>query len=340
MADFAIIGGGIVGVMTAREVAAREPGSIITVLERDAIGQGASRRSAGLHWPFGATPRLRAMTAYSQRYYAALAHDDPGLPIHALDAHVHASAADRLRAITLDEANLRKASGNWRVDGCQYADVRGLAEALADALRPQVTFREGTQVTAIDSGPDGVGVELGTGERLYADRVVLTPGPWIAAPAWRNLLAPLRLRIKKIVALHVDLGPDADAGLAVFADDDAFLLPIAEHGYQLFSYTRDEWDVDPDALHGSVSPADIAAGRACLRRHVPELADAAMSGRVFCDAYSPNREPVVRAMDGAGRVVFAGAASGSGYRLAPAIAAEAVDVLTSREGVARDHQYV
>ncbi len=297
MADFAIIGGGIVGVMAAREVAARVPGSTITVLERDAIGQGASRRSAGLHWPFGATPRLRAMTAYSQRYYAALAHDDPGLPIHALDAHVHASAADRLRAITLDEANLRKASGNWRVDGCQYADVRGLAEALADAS-------------------------------------------WIAAPAWRNLLAPLRLRIKKIVALHVDLGPDADAGLAVFADDDAFLLPIAEHGYQLFSYTRDEWDVDPDALHGSVSPADIAAGRACLRRHVPELADAAMSGRVFCDAYSPNREPVVRAMDGAGRVVFAGAASGSGYRLAPAIAAEAVDVLTSREGVARDHQYV
>jgi len=64
-----------------------------------------------------------------------------------------------------------------------------------------------------------------------------------------------------------------------------------------------------------------------LERYLPELADAASSGRVFCDAYSPTGEPCVRTLDQAGRIVFAGAANGSGYRLAPAIASEAADLL-------------
>jgi glycine/D-amino acid oxidase-like deaminating enzyme len=57
------------------------------------------------------------------------------------------------------------------------------------------------------------------------------------------------------------------------------------------------------------------------------MADSARSGRVFCDAYSADREPLVRALDEEGRLVFAGAANGSGYRLAPAIAAEAAHLL-------------
>jgi glycine/D-amino acid oxidase-like deaminating enzyme len=57
------------------------------------------------------------------------------------------------------------------------------------------------------------------------------------------------------------------------------------------------------------------------------LAEHGNSGRVFCDAYSPDRQPVIRPLDAAGRIVFAGAAGGSGYRLAPAIASETADVL-------------
>jgi hypothetical protein len=49
----------------------------------------------------------------------------------------------------------------------------------------------------------------------------------------------------------------------------------------------------------------------------------------------------VRPLDEAGRIVFAGAAGGSGYRLAPAIAAEAVDLLLHQtEGVNGDPEYV
>jgi glycine/D-amino acid oxidase-like deaminating enzyme len=93
----------------------------------------------------------------------------------------------------------------------------------------------------------------------------------------------------------------------------------------------------------------VRAARDCLRRWAPALAGACTGGRVFCDAYSPDGEPVVCALADTGRIVFAGAASGSGYRLAPAIATQAVDLLLGEpsatgapitEGVTGDHQYV
>jgi D-arginine dehydrogenase len=142
----------------------------------------------------------------------------------------------------------------------------------------------------------------------------------------------------------------------LFDDSDAFLLPLVHRGHWLFSYCCPEWDVDPDALAGGLFATDIRAARDCLRRYSPALASACRAGRVFCDAYSPGQEPVVRALDEAGRLVFAGAANGSGYRLAPAIASEAADLLrpltgscggSSRkagnarsQGATSDHQHV
>ncbi|MEU3772455.1 FAD-dependent oxidoreductase [Streptomyces sp. NPDC032472] len=166
-----------------------------------------------------------------------------------------------------------------------------------------------------------------TGETLSAAKAVLAPGPWLADPAWRSLVEPLGARVKKIVALHVDKAPQAHAGAVVFEDQDAFLLPLHHRGHWLFSCTSQEWDVEPDDIAAGLSAADLAQAHAVLERYAPGLSAHTASGRVFCDAYSPAREPLVRALDDSARVIFAGAANGSGYRLAPAIAAEAADHL-------------
>jgi D-arginine dehydrogenase len=197
-------------------------------------------------------------------------------------------------------------------------------------------------VTGLAADRDRVTVKAGTGETIIADQVVLAPGPWLAAPAWRELVAPLGLRVKKVVALHIEQRPSPADEVVVFDDEDAFLLPVASRGHWLFSYTCTEWDVDPDALTEGVSASNLGAARDCLRRYSPSLAQACRSGRVFCDAYSRSGEPVVQALDETGRIVFAGAANGSGYRLAPAIAAQAIDLLylPQSEGATGDRQYV
>lgn len=365
-----VIGAGIVGCLIARELAARDPEGSVTVLDRDTIGAGASRRSAGLHLPRGATARTRQMSAYSHAYYAELKLRRPDLPIYPVGATVITDRADVVGlsggylgvaapepASTVPNPAVRIPDGAaaWRIAGCHCADVYALAQAVAAELRPRVRFAEGVAVTGLGERAGTVTVSGGTGERLLADFVILAPGPWLVAPAWRDLVAPLGLRVKKVVALHIEQRPDPADEAVVFDSDDAFLLPLAHRGHWLFSYTCQEWDVDPDRLTAGLSAADIGAARDCLHRYSPALATACGAGRVFCDAYSPDAEPVVRALDGAGRIVFAGAANGSGYRLAPAIGSEVMDLLqlcagmsgrrASRlaplgEGVTDDHQLV
>lgn len=338
-----IVGAGIIGSLIAYEIRSRAPHAAITVIDRDTVGGGASRRSAGLHFPRGATSRVRAMSGYSQRFYQSLQQDHPDLPIYPLPQTSIISSRDRveqMRAAYLEQAQLvpieqlpnaevRAPDGAslWRIDGCHQADVYGVSQVLARELRAQVSFREGLRVTGLQSCDSGVLVRLGTGETLRTDQLVLAPGPWLYAPAWRELVAPLGIRVKKIVALHVERIPGPEDRAIVFHDEDAFLIPVINRGHWLFSYTCQEWDVDPDLLVDGLSADNIGEARECLRRYSPSLAEYCTSGRVFCDAYSMNGEPQVQALDDAGRIVFAGGANGSGYRLAPAIAAQAADLL-------------
>lgn len=335
----AVVGAGIIGCLVARELAARAPGTPVTVLDRDAIGAGTSRRSAGLHLPRGGSERTRRMSAYSHAYYADLKRDHPRLPIQPVGATVITGPGDGRDLIERylpqaapvpvssgpAEVVLPAGARAWRIAGGHYCDVHRLSSELATQLRPQVRFLEGVAVTGLTPGDGDVTVLCGTGARLTVGAVILAPGPWLAAPAWRHLVAPLGLRVKRVVALHIGHQPGPDEEAVLFDADDAFLLPLADQGRWLFSFSSPQWDVDPDGPVTGLTSADTGAALDCLRRYSPVLADACHGGRVFCDAYSPEREPVVRPLDPAGRIVFAGAACGSGYRLGPAIAAEAVD---------------
>lgn len=335
--DLAVVGGGVIGALVAHEAVAAFPGATVAVLERGLIGQGASSRSAGVHFPRGATARVRSMTEHSARVWERLAAE-LHLPIRAVDATVVATGGTgtlsttylRLGAETAPADPARgwaapPGSRAWTLPGCHYADVRGVTGRVLAALRDRVTVLEGTEVTALSPAAGGHRLTLGQGGELRARRVVLAPGPWIGHPAWAGLVAPLGLRVKKVVAAHLETPPAPGDPLTIFHDEDAFLLPLHERGHFLFSYTCDRWDVAPDDAGLGLERSDLDDARAVLGRFAPGLAARCDSGRVFCDAYSPRREPVVAELRPG--LVLAGGASGSGYRLAPAIAAEAVAAL-------------
>ncbi|HUD39938.1 MAG TPA: FAD-dependent oxidoreductase [Streptosporangiaceae bacterium] len=364
----AVVGAGIIGCLIASELAAADPDTQVIVLDRDLVGSGVSRRSAGVSLPQGSTPRKRGLSAFSHRYYADLRTRHPALPCRPVGARLVLEGAtdpadvgylpDETAPVRADsqapagalaaEIKIPSPAQVWRLAGCHYTDVYALIQLLTAAARSRVHFIEGAKVTGLTTGTGAVRLSCASGDELTADQVVIAPGPWLAAPAWRDLVSPLGLRVKKIVAMHLERQPDPADELIIFEQEDAFLLPLAQRGHWLFSYTRLEWDVDPDELAAGpgLSAADVEAARACLRRYSPALADAMVAGRVCCDAYSPAGEPVVSGLDEAGRIVFAGGASGSGYRLAPGIAAETVALLRDRpspiysEGATDDHQRV
>lgn len=336
-ARVAVVGAGIVGCLIAREIGRRHPTAGVVVLDRDAVGSGASRRSAGLHFPRGASPRVREMSAYSEAWYARLAERDPGAPIHPVAMTVVAgeASAPAVHEAYLPGAKVTETAGTgdpdtmvpagslaWTVHGGQYADVGELVARLAPP-----GAREGVAVTAVRPDGDTVRLGLSTGDDLTVDAVVLAPGPWISDPAWAELVGPVGMRVKRIVALHIDKPAGPGDPCVILHDEDAFLLPLAHRDHWLFSYTCQEWDADPDEAAPAVRPQHLREARSLLERYAPALAGRCVSGRVFCDAYTPDRQPVIRTLDPTGRVVLAGGANGSGYRLGPAIAAEAVDLL-------------
>jgi glycine/D-amino acid oxidase-like deaminating enzyme len=337
----AVVGAGIIGCAVVREIRSRAPEASISLLDQDIVATGASRRSAGLHLPRGATPRVRSMTLHSHDFYDALRTARPSLPIRPLDMDVVASATseEEVREVYLERAGLTRAEGVsepfvrlpekanvWQGTGCLHADVTRVAQSFIRGLRPPVKLHEGLRVTGVEPVREGVALRTGTGHVLTADRVVLAPGPWLATPAWHDLVAPLGVRVKKVVALHILRPPAEHSRAVVFHDEDAFLLPLHDQGQWLFSFTRQDWDVTPDSVGGGLDTDDLREGLETLRRYAPGLAGEHIAGRVFCDAYSPTGEPLVVPLADT-RIVFAGAANGSGFRLAPAIAAEAADLM-------------
>ncbi len=337
-----VAGAGIIGSVIVTEIRAARPGTEVIAVDRDLVGSGASRRSAGLHFPAGRTERIRAMAETSELYYQALAARDPSLPIYPVALHAVAFGAAAEAAwcnfvkagpIETSPACGRAAMGQppgasvWSVPGCHYTDVGTLAGRLARDFPSTISLLEGVAVASVQEETGAAVLVLSTGETLRADRLVLAPGPWVNAPAWRALIAPLGIRVKKIVALHLDAPVSKADSAVLFPEEDAFLLPLQHRGHWLFSYTCLDWDVDPDAPQPGVTRQNLDEAQAVLRRYAPELAGRLRSGRVFCDAYSPSREPIVATVGASGRIIFAGAANGSGYRLAPAIAAETLRLL-------------
>ncbi|WP_212761167.1 NAD(P)/FAD-dependent oxidoreductase [Nocardia uniformis] len=344
-ADVAIVGAGVIGCLIARELSVRRPDLDIVVVDRGGIGGGASRYSAGLDIPRGDSERVRRMAAYGQRYFAGTRCVLPMTVI------AHRTRESDVRERYLEDAGSQQTlpvhrglfdipSGHIAWYGeCAYTDVHAFAQQVAREVRSRVRIHEGVAVLGVEPRSDGIRLRLGTGRSVHAGRVVLAPGPWTGSPEWTTFIRPFGIRVKRVVALHLDRVPNEGDPAAVFDTEDAFLLPMHRRGHWLLSYTSEEWDVSPDRPGTGLTAADLAAGHRILEKYAPQLIASTVSGRVFCDAYSPDREPLVRSSPADPRVVFAGAANGSGYRLGPAIAAETTDLLEALSGadVEREH---
>lgn len=338
--DLVVVGAGIVGATVAEQARRRRPGARILLLDRSSPGSGATRHSAALSAPTGATAAHRQLAERSERWYADLARTSDAPWRRPLDAYwvvressvaeclrefvchapVPAGSADvaRLRraypdlAVRVDEVVLRS-EGVWA--GAAAATARALATRLHQA--DGCGCWAGVQVDDVQPHGGGHVVLTSTGERLRARHVVLATGPWLADDPGQ-VRADWQLRVKKVVALHLARRPEPDDPVVMLWDEDAFLLPLPDHGGTLFSFYCPTWDVRPDTLF--VERDDVTAALAVLASRNPSLATALAGGRAFCDGYPPNRLPAAVADPGRPGVVLAGGCSGSGFRLAPGLA--------------------
>jgi glycine oxidase len=179
--DAVIVGGGIIGLMSAWR--ARQRGLNVCVLERDRVGAGASSVAAGVLAPEPETERTAALSAAAARLWPAIA------------AGLGDVGYTRCGSLVLSWNGERDAEGPW-LDGdeCRalepavspdcvgavlleedaQVDPRLVVAALAEKLGDVV--RVGADVVNLD----GAGATLADGTRVEAGRVVLAAGAWSA----------------------------------------------------------------------------------------------------------------------------------------------------------------
>lgn len=204
MSDFLIIGGGVIGMMTAWRLA--EAGRTVTLIERGQCGQEASWAGGGIVsplYPWRYSDPVSQLACFSEREYPDLAArllDETGIDPEYRDTgllYLSVNDADRAKAWSsimgkpLDAVNadfiydrepwLARGfcSGLWMPTLGSIRNPR-LCQALRLRLMslPGVTLAEGVTVERLDiEGGRVTGVETSRG-RYAAGEVVLCSGAW------------------------------------------------------------------------------------------------------------------------------------------------------------------
>jgi len=344
--DLVIIGGGIIGAWALYLAAKRFPTWRTLLIERSTVGSGATAHSAGVWVAIGRNPFERLLAERSMKLYGEVRSR---LNIEMSEARSYWVSSretfDASRQSILDpnpdlrEIPAEELSAKFdfpiRIAGSELiqaggtpasCDPGGIARALVTYCRrqPQISVWEGAEVASLQAAREGAEITLANGNAVSASRTILAVGPWVLSglvPA----VATSAIRIKRVVALHIDRRPPPDASALFFPDADAYLMPLQTRQQWLFSFHRKVWGCHPDNVEPCVNAGDEDEALVALKRYLPDLVSACRGGRAFCDAYAQDGEAVVSTHPASNRIVIAGAGAGKGFRLAPGIAETAFE---------------
>ncbi|WP_328860279.1 glycine oxidase ThiO [Streptomyces sp. NBC_00306] len=284
--DVLVVGGGIIGLVTAWRAAQR--GLAVTVADPEP-GGGAAQVAAGMlaavtELHYGEQTLLALNVASAQRYPAFVAELEEasgqgvgyracGTLAVALDADDRAHlrelhALQRRSGLASEWLTGRECRrlepmlapgvrGGLRVDGDHQVDPRRLASSLVTACeRAGVVFRHGWAERLSVTGDRAAGVVLADGEELTADQVVLAGGSLSGrlngVPA--DVLPPVRPVKGQVLRLTV---PPAYAPFlsrtvrAVVRGSDVYLVP-RENGELVVGATSEELGWDTTVTAGGV----------------------------------------------------------------------------------------
>jgi glycine/D-amino acid oxidase-like deaminating enzyme len=196
--------------------------------------------------------------------------------------------------------------------------VAALAGMTGPAVRSDVM--EGAEVVRLSGSTGRYRLEVHDGRTIDAARVALCVGPWLGGALAALTGRRAEVRNKKVVSLIVPGQPAPGAPVIYLFEHEAFLLPQPERRRWLFSFRSEEWDVAPELGALRLTADDLARAMRILALHFPAGVAGPLGARIFCDAYTESRDPMIAALPDHPGVVVIGGAGGSGVRLAPAMA--------------------
>lgn len=324
-----VIGGGIAGVSVAYELAAH---ARVVLLETEpSLALHTTGRSAAIFAPSYGSPVVRALTAASERRFAAFPAelDTPPLltPRSVLWLGADDEAVAHLESLPVEPITAADAlkrcpvltnvtAAAWDA-GARDIDVMALHQGYVRGLRARGgTIRTGHPVQGIHR--DGAGWRVDAGAELRADLVVNAAGAWADVVAERAGLPAIGLRAYRRTAAVASGARDADPSWPLVVD-------AAERFY--FRPEGRRWLVSPSEETPS-EPCDAKSDELDVALALERVNEVTSLGlrRVHAEwaglrSFVADRGPVAGAWpEHPGFVFFAGQ-GGYGIQMAPALAA-------------------
>ncbi len=247
------------------------------------------------------------------------------LPVTSFDAEQAAIRFPAFRFSPAAAAVYEHAAGYLRVEACVQTQV---AAALAAGGRWRAA-----QVVGWTESEHGVAVET-TEERLHADRLVITAGPWS-----RSLL-PANFPTIRVLAKHLhwfrnhDQRLDANAGCPIylFEDDNGIFygFPALAGRVKVAEHTGgNPVEGDVTTVSRADDPSDRERVESFLRQTLPGLQTDRMAHDVCFYSMSRDHHFYVGPLPGSSRVCIAAGLSGHGFKFAPVIGEALADLAMS-----------
>jgi len=339
-----VIGGGLVGLSAAWHLRRADRTVHVTVLERAAVGAGASGASAAGVRAMGRDPAERAMalaslarwpeldrelegsTGYrrggglrvaesddehAQAHAAVVAQRADGVPVEVVDAR-------QVREIGPELSPAVIGGVHCPIDG--QADAPATVQAFAAAVRRLgVRVEEGVPVASILTERGRVvGVALSDGARVPCDVVIVTAGAWTA-----NLLASVGVRVpltaRGLQMLLTDPGPQSLMPVVSRVAGQLSLKQLADGAYLIGG----GWpgDIPGDsASRGRVIDDSVSASFSLARSvYTPLQRRAVAQSWVGIEAFTPDGLPILGPVPGIEGLLVAAGFSGHGFALAPTV---------------------
>jgi sarcosine oxidase subunit beta len=346
--DAVVIGGGVMGLMTATHLRALGAGSV-ALLERRHLGAGESGKSGAIlrqHYSHSQTIRMaRTSLAEFASFQERTGRDIgfrrlgmlfvvPASERPALEANVALQQREGVQTQILDADGLRALEPRgrfedvvaaWEPEAAYVDPVRTVGAFGAEAVRLGVDLQLGCEVIAVVTEADGPGrrvTGVETSQGLLATRqVVAATGPWSL-----RLLEGLgvELPLEVVRPQQAFLRPPAD-----FGEDHPIVADLPNEVYYkpesggtrvgMMSYDQDE-RVDPDAYDESVDGTFLRDARSRVQRRLPAYARAVVwGGGSGLYTVTPDAQAVIGPLAGLEGFVLVTGFSGHGFKLSPAV---------------------
>lgn len=348
-AEVVVIGGGIMGLFTALNLAHAGAGRVVLV-EKRALGSGSSGKSGAIlrqHYSHETTVRMsqRSLREYAtfeertghdigfrQTGMAFICHEADRVALEAnvalqtdLGVDVELLESDHLHEMEPRARFGRDIIGALERDAAYVDPLRTIAALADECTRAGVDIRTGQTVTDIlvNTNADVIGVRIDGEDIIESTRVVNTAGPWAGILADR---LGLDLPLTAIRPEQAYFTPPGDYGRErlIFGDLVTGLYwkpePAGWTRVGKMGYDGDQVVHNPDWYHEGVSRRFIEYCRERMTRRIPAYQDAISWGG--CGALytiTPDAHPLIGEVPGIGGFFVASGFSGHGFKMAPMV---------------------